>query len=106
MGVKLLTEHHLKFLSLKGGCTALSEPTLVKMPHCSKSCVAAHISSKTALVMCLEGSESVNDLHDTTKIIEGKVLDHVQIFRCEMTYDLDLINKTLSHVTAPGDIFK
>ena len=33
MGVKLLTEHHLDFLSLKGGCTGPSESTLVKMPH-------------------------------------------------------------------------
>ena len=32
MSVKLLTEHHLEFLSLKGGCTGLSESTLVKMP--------------------------------------------------------------------------
>ena len=42
MIVKLLTEHHLEFLSLKGGCTGLSESTLVKMPHCWKSHVAAH----------------------------------------------------------------
>ena len=33
MTVKLLTEHHLEFLSLKGGCTGSSESTLVKMPH-------------------------------------------------------------------------
>ena len=37
MSVKLLTEHHLEFLSLKGGCTGLSESTLVKMPHRWKS---------------------------------------------------------------------
>ena len=37
MAVKLLTEHHLEFLSLKGGCTGSSESTLVKMPHCWKS---------------------------------------------------------------------
>ena len=30
MSVKLWTEHHLEFLSLKGGCTGLSESTLVK----------------------------------------------------------------------------
>ena len=35
--VKLLAEHHLEFLSLKGGCTGLYESTLVKMPHCWKS---------------------------------------------------------------------
>ena len=37
MIVKLLTEHHLEFLSLKGGCTDSSESTHVKMPHCWKS---------------------------------------------------------------------
>ena len=36
MIVKLLTEPHLEFLSLKGGCTGLSESTLVKMAHCWK----------------------------------------------------------------------
>ena len=41
MTVKLLTEHHLEFLNLKGGCTVSSESTLVKMPHCWKSHVAA-----------------------------------------------------------------
>ena len=30
MTVKLLTEYHLEFLSLKGGCTGSSESTLVK----------------------------------------------------------------------------
>ena len=31
MIVKLLTEHHLGFLSLKGGCRGSSESTLVKL---------------------------------------------------------------------------
>ena len=43
MIVKLLTEHHLEFLSLKGGCRGLSESTHVKMPHCWKSRALAHI---------------------------------------------------------------
>ena len=30
MSVMLLTEHHLEFLSLKGGCAGSSESTLVK----------------------------------------------------------------------------
>ena len=37
MIVKLLTEHHLEFLSLKGGCRGSSESTHVKMPQCWKS---------------------------------------------------------------------
>ena len=43
LSVKLLTEHHLRFLSLIGGCTGSSESTLVKMPHCWKSHVMAHL---------------------------------------------------------------
>ena len=43
MIVKLLTEHNLEFLSLKGGCTGSSESKLVKLPHCLKSRVAAHV---------------------------------------------------------------
>ena len=41
--VKLLIEHHLEFLSLKGGCTDSSESTLVKKPHCWKSHVVARM---------------------------------------------------------------
>ena len=41
MIVKLLTEHNLEFLSLKGGCRGSSETTLVKMPNRWKSHVTA-----------------------------------------------------------------
>ena len=41
VSVELLTEQHLEFLSLKGGCTGSS--TLVKMPHCWKSHVTAQL---------------------------------------------------------------
>ena len=43
MIVKLLTEHHLKFLSLKGGCRGSSESSLVKMSNCWKSHAAAQL---------------------------------------------------------------
>ena len=43
MSVKLLTEHHLEFLSLTGGCTGSSESTHVKMTHCWKSRVMAQL---------------------------------------------------------------
>ena len=42
MTVKLLTEHKLEFLSLKGGCTGSYESTLDKIPHPWKSHVSAH----------------------------------------------------------------
>ena len=43
MIVKLLTEHHLAFLCLTGGCRGSSESTLVKMSNCWKSHSAAHV---------------------------------------------------------------
>ena len=43
MIVKLLTEYHLEFLSLKGGCIGSSESTLVKMSNCWKFHAAAHV---------------------------------------------------------------
>ena len=42
MIVKLLTEHHLGFLSLKGGCRGSSESKHVKMSHRWKSQALAH----------------------------------------------------------------
>ena len=44
MTINLLTEGHLEFLSLKGGYRGSSESTLVKMPHCWKSHVTAHMA--------------------------------------------------------------
>ena len=43
MIVKLLTEHHLEFLSLEVDCTGMSESTLVKMSNFWKSYAAACI---------------------------------------------------------------
>ena len=52
MIVKLLTEHYLEFLSLKGGCTGSPESTHVKMPHCWKSHAHAHYyHSDSAIAM-------------------------------------------------------
>ena len=50
MIVKLLTEHHLEVLRLKGGCTSSSESTLVIMPHCWKSLFVAQF----CIISCLE----------------------------------------------------
>ena len=51
MIVKLLTEHHLEFLSLKGGCTGSSESTLVKMPNCWKSHATAQLCLNFAVLL-------------------------------------------------------
>ena len=49
MIVNLLTGRHLEFLSLKGGCTGLSESTLVEMPHCWKSRATAQLTNPPVL---------------------------------------------------------
>ena len=46
MSVKLLTEHRFEFVGLQADCTGSSESTLVKMPHCWKSHVAAQFMSR------------------------------------------------------------
>ena len=59
MIVKLLTEHHLEFLSLKGGCRGSSESTHVKKSHCWKSHSLAHfiITSAINQLVCPTKSE-------------------------------------------------
>ena len=44
--VMLLTEHHLEFLSLKGGCTGSDESTLVKMTRWK-----SHVASQIKILM-------------------------------------------------------
>ena len=55
MIVKLLTEHYLELLSLKGDCKGLSESTLVKIPHCWKSHVSARMLI-LMLILCVSGA--------------------------------------------------
>ena len=58
MTVKLLTEHHLEFLSLTGGCKGSIESTLVKLTHCWKAHAVAHIYKESKKGHCLSDSES------------------------------------------------
>ena len=68
MIVKLLTEHHLEFLYLKGG-TGSSESTLVKMPHCWKSHAMAQIvfedtdTNSIIIAYCINEFKPVFHIH-------------------------------------------
>ena len=73
MSVKLLTEHHLEFLLLKGGCTGSSESTLVKIPHCWKSHVTAHLISRVG------HKYVIVTLNDHTHSIYGQVNKRLSI---------------------------
>ena len=55
MSVKLLTEHCLELLSLKGGCTGSNESTLVKITHCWKSHAAANLLLRSLFCLFLSG---------------------------------------------------
>ena len=59
--VKLLTEQHLEFLSLKGDCTGSSESTHVKMSHCLKLHVMAQINRQLRLVQFVASRKMVKD---------------------------------------------
>ena len=65
MIVKLLTEHHFEFISLKGGCRGSSESTHVKMPHCWKSHALAQILSPVMLA-----HSSVSAQSEQYKLVE------------------------------------
>ena len=58
MIVKLLIEHHLEFLSIKGGCPGSSKSTHVKMPHCWKSHVLAQIIKVIIIGRCCHDCHS------------------------------------------------
>ena len=72
MIVKLLTEHHLEFLSSKGGCRGSSESTLVKMSNCLKSHALAHFIEKSLKCTCLNQCRaSENTLKDVFLLIDA-----------------------------------
>ena len=52
MIVKLLTEYHLEFLSLKGGCRGSSVSTFVKMSNCWKAHAAAEMLTSAVREDC------------------------------------------------------
>ena len=68
MSVKLLTEHHLESLSLKGGLTGSSESTIVKMPYCWKSHVVDQLfKCFPYLILCNQDSAPSIKIKVTTE---------------------------------------
>ena len=77
MTVKLLIEHNLEFVSLKGGCKASSESTLVKIPHCWRSYVTAHLLSHDSCADFVQncGSYRLFESRFTPTVSGSKSLD-------------------------------
>ena len=93
MIVKLLAEHHLEFLSLKGGSTCSSESTLVKMPHCWKSHATASYGQNDLTYIFLLLSRFDLGLHQpqTTAI----AIQVIQLYRLyESLHFLPVLSKT------------
>ena len=84
MIVKLLTEHHLEFLSLKGGCTGSSESTHVRMPHCWKSHVTVHFLFCVLQVDLRYASIQEEDI-SMYVVITGFVISNVSSVRSHFT---------------------
>ena len=72
MSVKLLTKHNLEFLSLKGECTGSPESTLLKIPHCWKSHVAAHIYYQNKTMLRFNFGSEYNVFVFSTCVISGQ----------------------------------
>ena len=101
MSVKLLTEHHLEFLSLKGGCTGSSESTLVKMPHCWKSHVTAQMYFRFKLILNKNDNNEQNLRNKTKKTKsekkgESKTVISIQAFQAYRHKHLTIIILTLT----------
>ena len=60
MIVKLLTKHHLEFLSLKGGCRGSSESTLVKMQNFWKAHATDHMINSFSYLSGLFNHLNIN----------------------------------------------
>ena len=64
MIVKLLTEHDLEFLSLKGGCRGSSESTLVKMSNCWKYHAVAQLLITFRLSFVFQCIDNVGERYE------------------------------------------
>ena len=103
MSFKLLTEHYLEFLSIKVGCTSSSESTVVKMSHCWKSHVTAHIIYKCNFLtidrkfnfkLLSQKKNLVYKILIRKADIEGPIYEHYNLFI-----------KVCFHVVIKGSIF-
>ena len=75
MIVKLLTEHHLEFLSLKGGCRGSSESTRVKMPHCWESHATVQIKVRKRAKIRNRYTQALHLTQDTNGKVTTSQLD-------------------------------
>ena len=90
MIVKLLTEHHLEFLSFKGCCRGSFESLHVKIPHCWKSHATAQIKKLKLILPSFSIVSSVTPiLHIWTffiRVFSATVWIRIMNFMCTFRY--------------------
>ena len=74
-----MTEHHLEFLSLKGGCTGSSVSTLVNMPHSWKSHFAALIKNTSPNIF--QAADTIVDPYNAV-LTANEMLQHADVTFC------------------------
>ena len=97
MSVKLLTEYHLEFLSFKEGCTGSSESTLVKMPHCWKSHVMAHLFLLPRFIFQINGVDLTDARHDQAVSLLTGVDKEIKL----VVYREKLVSKEEAEIEPP-----
>ena len=95
MTLKLLTEYHLEFLSLKGGCTDLSESALVKMPHCWKSHVTLILFCRKVNCVKLQNLRLRKKQSELANSLDQDEMSHIGYFIWIYTVCPDLYRLTL-----------
>ena len=94
---KLLTDYHLEFLSLKGGCTGSSKSTLVKMPHRWKS----HVAAQVYVFVLLFTSEGIHPVVEYPQLLlkeNDKFINHTS----KNIYGEEKINPMFRELGASG----
>ena len=80
MTVKLLTEHHLEFLSFQRDCTGLSDFTLVKIPYCWKSHVTAQMYLESSVDQHCVGARIYLGLAGDNILSRSQLIFHEILF--------------------------
>ena len=94
MTVKLLTEQHLEFLSLKGGCTG--DPSR-HMSKCHFAFAGYEVStiddciSKARIFVTATGCKSIIDGPQFEKMLEDTIVCNIGHFDCEL--DIKWLNE-------------
>ena len=78
MIVKLLTEHHLEFLNLKGGCRGSSKSTLVKMSNCLKFHAVAQTITCEPLIYTMDHPKFMYLTRRKNPSVQKELHIHVQ----------------------------